>query len=142
MINTLFLWTTIIIIALLIEAGAPGLFYFLSLAFGSAAAAFASYFNYDITAQLALCLAVSCLTLVVLRLIIARSNKHPLPTNMHALIGQKVLISEDITPEKAGTAKIYGDIWLVREKNNHAIQAETEVTIVDVQGCHLIVKKN
>jgi hypothetical protein len=52
MINTLFLWATIIILALLIELGTPGLFYFLSLAIGSAAAAFLSYAPADTTGRL------------------------------------------------------------------------------------------
>ncbi len=141
MINTLFLWATIIIIALLIETGAPGLFYFLSLAVGSAAAAFLSYNGYDILAQLGCCFIVSCVTLLVLRYVVAHDSTKDLPTNMHALIGQKARVIDAITTDKAGTVKIYGDIWLAREKNNHEVSNGHEVTIVDIQGCHVIVKK-
>ncbi len=141
MINTLFLWATIIIIALLIEAGAPGLFYFLSLAIGSAAAALLSYYGFDLFAQLALCFAVSCITLVFLRYLVKHDSTENLPTNTHALIGQKARVIEAISQDQAGSIKIYGDTWLAREKNNHEVPAGHEVTIVDVQGCHLIVKK-
>lgn len=141
MINTLFLWATVIIIALLIEAGTPGLFYFLSLAFGSAAAAFLSYCNFSILEQLGCCFTVSCFTLVILRYMIKHDITKELPTNMHALIGQKAAVIEPISTDKAGTIKVYGDIWLAREKNNHEVPSGHHVTIVDVQGCHVIVKK-
>jgi len=141
MINTLFLWATIIIIALLIEAGAPGLFYFLSLAVGSAAAAFLSYSDFDILAQLGCCFIVSCVTLLVLRYLVKHDNTKELPTNMHALIGQKARVIEPISMNQAGSVKIYGDTWLAREKNDHEVPSGHEVTIVDVQGCHVIVKK-
>ena len=141
MINTLCLWATIIIIALLIEAGAPGLFYFFSLAIGSAAAAFLSYGGFDILAQLGCCFIISCVTLLVLRYVVKHDNTKELPTNMHALIGQKARVFEAIGNDQAGSIKIYGDTWLAREKNNHEVPAGHEVTIVDVQGCHLIVKK-
>lgn len=141
MINTLFLWATVIIIALLIEAGAPGLFYFLSLAFGSAAAATVSYYGFDLLAQLSACLAVSCISLVLLRSLVKRNKTTDLPTNMHALVGQKVVVLENISNTQAGTIKIYGDTWLARDKNNQEIPAGTQVIIVDIQGCHLIVKK-
>ena len=140
MIHTLFLWITIIIIALLIEAGGPGLFYFLSLAFGSAAAAVLSYYHYALIAQLLCCLGASCVALFVLRYVVRCNGVKDTPTNMHALIGRKVRAIEPIRQDKPGTIKIYGDVWLAREKHNHDVEHGQEVTIVDVQGCHLIVK--
>lgn len=141
MVNTLFLWTTIIIIALLIEVGTPGLFYFLSLAVGSASAAFVAYYDYDIATQLGSCFIISCLTLLILRYVIAHNAPKDLHTNMQAFIGQKTRVIEPIRADKAGTVKIYGDIWLAREEHNADVEEGHEVTIVDVQGCHLIVKK-
>lgn len=141
MVNTLFLWTTIIIVALLIEAGTPGLFYFLSLAVGSASAAILAYYDYDLVTQLGSCFIISCLTLLMLRYIITHNPVTELPTNMQALIGQKARVIEPIMADKAGTVKMYGDIWLAREEHNGQVEGGHEVTIVDVQGCHLIVKK-
>jgi|GEM_PF-4492054 membrane protein implicated in regulation of membrane protease activity len=141
MINTLFLWATLIILALLIEMGAPGLFYFLSLAIGSSGAAVLSYLNFDITTQLAGCLVISLLALIVLRYAVSRDSTNALATNTHALIGQKTLVIEQIAPDKPGLVKIYGDTWLAREKNNHDVAIGEEVTIIDIQGCHLIVRR-
>ncbi len=141
MANILFLWATIIITALLIEAGAPGLFYFLSLAIGSGCAAFLGYHGFDLATQLASCFAISCIMVVALRYLVKYDSIKELPTNMHALIGQKARVIDAITLDKAGTIKIYGDTWLAREKHNHEVPSGHEVTIIDVQGCHLIVKK-
>ncbi|MBY0110332.1 MAG: NfeD family protein [Candidatus Babeliaceae bacterium] len=141
MTNTLFFWATIIITALLIETGAPGLFYFLSLAIGSAVAACLSYYGFDLVTQSAWCFAISCAMLLVLRYLVKYDSSKELPTNTHALIGQKARILDAITPDKAGTIKVYGDIWLAREKHNNEVPSGYEVTILDVQGCHVIVKK-
>lgn len=142
MINTLFLWAALLIVTLLIELGAPGLFYFLSLALGSAGAALLSYYNFDFTWQLAACLAISCAAVIVLRFFVSREKEITLPTNMQALIGIQTMVLEPITATHPGLIKIYGDMWLAREKHNQPVAAGDEVTVVDIQGCHLIVKKN
>ncbi len=141
MINTLFLWTTIFIIALLIEAGTHGLFYFLSLAVGSSVAAAMSYFCFSFTTQLAACFLASCVALVALRYFVLQDKTTHLKTNTSALIGQRTTVIEPIIQGGTGRAKLYGDVWLVREQDGHEVPTGQEVTVVNVQGCHLVVKR-
>lgn len=142
MINTLFLWAAIFITALLIEAGAPGLFYFLSLAIGSGTAAAMSYFCFSFTTQLAACFLASCVALLALRYLVLQDKTTRLKTNASALIGQRTVVIESVISGGTGRVKIYGDVWLVREKDGQGVPAGQEVTVIDVQGCHLIVRKN
>ncbi len=145
MTNTIFLWVALVIIALLIEAGTPGLFYFLSFACGSIAAALAGYYECTLTCQLICCFSVSCLALFFLWRWVANTTGTVLQpahsSNTAALIGEKALVVEPILPNGTGRVKIYGDIWLAREKDNGDVNAGSEVVIIKVRGCHLIVKK-
>ena len=139
--NNFFIWLTFIIVALVVELGTPGLFYFLSFAIGAAAAAGADFLGYVLLTQCCVCLGVTLAAGFLLYSVVRKSLAiKTTPTNNDALIGQKALVLETITPERAGTAKIYGEIWLARTQNTNAISPGEMATIVGIEGCHLIVQ--
>jgi membrane protein implicated in regulation of membrane protease activity len=142
MTNSPFVWMALGIMALLIELSMPGLFFFLSLAIGSLAAACLWYFEYSIIMQLIFCFFISLCSLFFLRRYVKKTMQQAgIKTNTHALIGKELYLLEPATKATAGTAKVYGDTWLVREKQGNSIDTHTKVRVIDVQGCHLIVQE-
>lgn len=63
-------------------------------------------------------------------------------TNIYALIGKHGLVILPLIPEKMGQIKIDGEIWSARllKGINQEIPAGALVEIVQVIGCHCVVK--
>lgn len=134
--DTSVFWLTLAVFFCLAELGHPGLFFFLALACGSFATAFA--FNFSFFAQLTVFLSVSAVLFLILRKLQKKVSKHSVATNMYALIGKKAVVIEDICPQMAGQVKIDGELW----KAHCAISLKKDelVEVVRVTGCHVLVK--
>lgn len=135
---TLF-WLIIACIFLLIELGAPGLFYFLSFFCGSLCAALSSYFCMSLIDQGALFLITSIICFFILKRWVAkygsRSHYH---SNMYALQGKQGLIVTPPTTQKFGYVYIDGELWACKARD-HAVEAGQIVQVVTVQGAHVVV---
>lgn len=60
---------------------------------------------------------------------------------MDALLGRKAIISEEITPERLGRARIDGDNWQVKSTGEpKTIKRGTEVVVIGYDSIILEVK--
>ena len=146
MIDTIqLLWFSLCFLFLFLEMGHPGLFYFISFSFGAFCSYFATFYTCNISYQLAIFLgATSCALFAVYLLMSKQEDQLASPShrsNNDALIGQRVTIYQSSHDEQAWLAKIYGQVWVVKNIGNDAFVAGQQVIIRDVQGCHLRVIK-
>ena len=138
-----FIWLVIALVALILEMGSPGLFFFLSFSFGALATAIVSLWFDSLVVQGCTFLASTIFALIILRLWLVRSRKH-LPhtrTNIYALQGKRAMVLKRISPEKPGIVKIDGEVWTARPADYRGIETGVEVEVVDVVGAHVIVKQ-
>lgn len=137
------LWFSACFLFLFLEMGHPGLFYFVSFSFGAFCSYGATFYTCNVSYQLAIFLAAtSCALLVVYLLTNKQENHLASPShrsNNDALIGQKVTIYQSSQDEQVWLAKIYGQVWVVKNIGKDTFVAGQDVIIRDVQGCHLRV---
>ena len=110
---------------------------------GAFVAAIAAVAGAKLAVQIILFLVVSVVLLFVTRPIaLEHLNPNTEKTNSEALVGQKVVVLEEINNFKeTGKAKINGMEWTARSSSdNEVIPAESIVTIVDIRGVKLIVE--
>jgi len=136
--NLFFGWLFLGITFIIIELGHPGLFFFLSFALGAIGAAFAGLW-----CTLPEQIVVFIVTAVSSSWVAWRSikkRKGGLPsTNMYALHGVIGTVITKIPAHGVGQVKINGEQWSART-HNQELAVGTSVIVLDVQGCHLIVK--
>ncbi|MFA5998695.1 MAG: NfeD family protein [Candidatus Babeliales bacterium] len=134
------IWFILALFWLFLEMGNPGLFYFLSIAFGSFMAFVASLYNLDIAAQCTICLTGSLGMLFLLQTYVKKSQKNKsskmYQSNMYQLIGKTIEITE-ITSATSGYGKINGETWSVKSQGNKSLTVGMLAIITGVQGCHL-----
>ncbi len=73
----------------------------------------------------------------------ARLRRPGVQTNTDALVGQRGLVTEPITPHAPGQIRVHGEVWRARpaEAETGAIEAGAEVTIESVDGVTLLVRR-
>jgi membrane protein implicated in regulation of membrane protease activity len=60
-------------------------------------------------------------------------------SNIDALIGATAVVTEKVTPLKAGLVRVSGEIW--RAESDIDLETGTTVKIKNIDGTTLIVKK-
>jgi len=138
------IWFYLFFAFLVLEMGHPGLFYFLSFSFGSAAAFISAWFELSDLWQITIFLVGTCLSLLVMHYVM-KSQRDQLAapshrSNLDALIGKKVYVFQSSHDINMWQTKIAGQIWLVREMHDRPLVEGQQVIIVEVQGCHLRVE--
>lgn len=139
---TLVSWLIFAVILIICEILTSSVFFFICIAIGSIFAGFSSYFFVDIFwLQIFVFLLVSVLSLYTLRPIFKKMilKLKTTKSNVDALIEASAIVTEEITPIKAGFVKVYGEIW--RAKSDSNIKPGETVKIKNVEGTSLIVKK-
>jgi membrane protein implicated in regulation of membrane protease activity len=138
----LFFWLTLAICFLIVELSSPGLFFFLSFFFGSLAAVGAVLAGYDGTVQIALFLAGSAFAMIGIKWWAKKHHRqsHGHASNIYALQGKVGVVTKLITPEQVGQVKVGGEIWSARGHEAVTLPVGAQVTVVRVQGVHVIVK--
>jgi len=144
MINShIFYWLITGIILLCFEMGHPGLFFFLSFACAAFITAGASWLVSSFIFQASIFLISGLLSFVILKFWLKWkhnfSHSH-FQSNVYALVGKRGIVTEEITPIKAGQVKVAGEMWSARPVVKNIIRSGTEVEIINIQGCHLIVR--
>lgn len=134
------MWLVLTFACLILELGNPGLFYFLSIAFGSFIACIASMYQVEIINQWAICL-LSCVSMLfVLHRYVKKSQKNKTSqvyqSNIYLLIGKTVEIIE-VTSSTSGYAKVNEEIWPVKTHSKKDLRVGMFATVTGVQGCHL-----
>lgn len=62
-------------------------------------------------------------------------------TNIDSIIGDIATVTKKILPDERGEVKHKSQYWLAISSDNNAIEENTKVVIVAVEGAKLIVKK-
>lgn len=110
---------------------------------GSLVCVFLSFFGFDLATQLIVFIAVSCITLLLLRpYAVKRLKPKIVLTNVHELIGKKAIVLEDfdvLTNE--GRVFIDGLDWAGKTRKDESLKKDQEVKIIDVEGVKLIVTR-
>ncbi len=140
MMITVFFWLITAFVFLILEAGNPNLFFFLSFCLSSLLSALLAYTEFSLSAQCIIFLIGSCVAFGALNLFIKRAQHTDTRTNAYALEGQRALVTEAITPPATGQVRVNGEIWTARSLHDESFSAGTVVLVVQVRGAHLIIK--
>lgn len=141
--NLFYVWLIIALLFVLLEMGAPGLFFFFSFAFGAVCSAFSTFLTDSIVHHCLVFLVGTTCALWVLNLWVKRKARkyHPhQKTNIYALQGKRARVIKAIMPAKSGEVKIGGEVWAARAVHDEQIDVQEEVEVIDVLGVHVIVK--
>ena len=141
MIPMPYVWLGVILLAIIVELSTMGLvsIWFLP---GALTALVLALLDVDLIWQIAAFVVLSVLTLTVGRRLFRPFNKKT-KTNADALIGQRALITEQVSNiEGRGALKIGGQVWSARaEQEGEILEVGDEVEIVDIRGVKLICRK-
>lgn len=110
---------------------------------GSLAGLLAAALGANLMVQIVVFVIVSALMLAVLRPLSMKLLKPKgLRTNTDRLIGEDVLITEDVSNiQETGQGKIKGMTWTVRSETGEDIPENSVATVTRIEGVKLIVKK-
>jgi membrane protein implicated in regulation of membrane protease activity len=118
-------------------------FFFAMFAGGALAAAAAAGLGVGFPGQVLVFAGVSTALLVTTRPALrrwARSSAPFVPTNVHALTGQRAVVVTTVT-EGAGTVKLAGEIWSARaEVPGVVLPSGATVQVVDIDGATAVVR--
>ena len=125
---------------LLVELATPGLFFFISFAFGCLFGALGAVLGYSLVVQCSVALLVSIIQFTSMRRALRRfTDTAHVPTNVQALAGKRAVVVVAITPEQTGQVKIGGEQWAATAHEKVAV--EELVNVVKVEGNKVVVKK-
>jgi len=138
---TLIVWFIIAFIFIIFEIITPSIFFFFCLSVGSAFAAITSYFGVSIWVEFLVFIVVSILSVYFIRPVFKKiiSRHESINSNVDALIGEKVLVVEKITPLRVGFVKVMGEIW--RAESDTDLEVGEIVEVRNVNGTTLVVKR-
>lgn len=138
-----YLWLIIALLCVILEMGYPGLFFFLSFALGALITAGSTLFYISFVMQCVLFMVASVVSLVFLIKWVRCSSDRDLAhqkTNTQALIGRKAVVMRKIHAAQPGEVKIGGELWMARSFRDQAIEIDTQVTVIQVCGAHVVVE--
>jgi membrane protein implicated in regulation of membrane protease activity len=132
------IWLLMGVGLLLIELFTPGLFFFISFAFGSLFGALAAWLGYSLFIQGALALLVSLIQFFGMRRRLKQfTDSAQTPTNIHALQGKKGVVLAEISPLEVGSVKVGGEQWAA--SSSSLCHEGATVKILRIEGNRLIV---
>lgn len=138
------IWLFIALVFLILEIGHPGLFLFLSFFCGSLLALCASLFNFVFLEQLIAMVIGTGISLLVLGVFLRNTKQLNLynepKTNMYALQGKRGYVTKAITALNMGEVKIEREFWAARSVHQQNISEGALIEVVQVSGCHCLVK--
>jgi membrane protein implicated in regulation of membrane protease activity len=134
-------WIVIAVILVIFEITTTSIFFFVCLAIGSVFAAVAACFVVSNLLQFTVFIIISIVSLCLVRPIFKKmiSKSKTVSSNVDALINAEAVVTEKITPLKAGFVKVSSEIW--RAESDIEIAVGETVIIKKVSGTMLIVKK-
>ena len=134
------LWLAALIALLVLEAATVGLVS-LWFALGALAALVTSFFVYNIWVQFGVFLAVSLVSLLIIRPLARRYvTPRQVATNADRAVGAEGVVTEAIDNLKAaGQVSVRGAVWTARTEDDAVIPAGTTVRVLRIEGVKLIV---
>ena len=140
-----FSWLLIAAMFFVLELGHPGLFLFLSFCCGSVCAAFACLVHYSFVSQVGIMMLGSSITFAILYWWLKSRKQltigHEPKMNVYALQGKRGLVMKTITPTTLGEIRVGTEVWSARSLHHDLILAGNLIEVVQVVGCHCIVKR-
>lgn len=138
-VTWLIIATVLIIFEILISSSS--FFFFTCLAAGSVFAAAASYLDISGWIEFVIFIVVSILSLYLIRPIFKKmmSKSETVNSNIDALIGATAVVTEKVTPLKAGLVRVSGEIW--RAEADIELETGAIVKIKNIDGTTLAVEK-
>jgi len=135
-------WIIIALLTLGFEIITVGTLVSIWFSIGALAAYLAALMNLNFEVQLLIFLIVSVLAFITIRPLAKRflSAKQQ-PTNADRYIGQRVSVTEKVTPEKWGAVMIQGVRWSIREADGQSVDVGEIVEIIALEGAKLLVRK-
>lgn len=135
------LWTIIIVLSVIVEAATVNLVS-IWFAVGSALAIIADQFGFGVMAQFMIFVVSSAAIIAATRPLSKKYLRGRITkTNLDRIIGKHCLITETITPDQKGEAKINGSLWSATSLNNVVIEAGEYGEVVSIEGAHVVVRK-
>ncbi|MBM6925400.1 NfeD family protein [Pseudoflavonifractor phocaeensis] len=133
-------WLAALIVLILVEAATVGLVS-LWFALGALAALLTSFWVNSIWVQLGVFLAVSLVTLLVIRPLARRYiTPRQVATNADRAVGAEGIVTQAIDNLKAsGQVSVLGSVWTARAQGDVFIPAGTTVKVLRIEGVKLIV---
>jgi len=135
------LWAVIGLLWLTAEVGHPGLFLFLSFAFGSLIAAIVGFSGLSFLVQCISFLLGTAIAFFVLRRWVVKEQKHGHRSNVYALQGKEGVIIKAVTGDECGQVTVEGEVWRAQSHEHKVLPVKTSVRIVAVRGTRLIVEE-
>ena len=135
-------WLVLMVIFIIVEAETMHLVS-IWFALGSIAAMITSFFlPQHIFIQIGVFIVVSVIVLISVRDVAKNKLKvGSVKTNVSALIGRHVKVTQRIEPYKFGEVKVDGTLWTAVGLNEEIIEADEIVEIIEISGVKLVVQK-
>lgn len=135
-------WLVLTVVFIIVEAETMHLVS-IWFALGAIAAMILSFFlPQQIYLQISVFIVVSVLVLLFFRGFAKKKLKvGSVKTNVSALIGRHVKVTQRIEPYNFGEVKVDGTLWTAVGLNDEMIEAGEIVEIVEISGVKLVVKK-
>lgn len=137
-----FMWLAAIVVFLLLEA-ASYQFICIWFAGGALGALVAFGLGASLNLQILIFFILSALLLILTRPFVKKVvGSGRAKTNVESIPGKKAVVTEKINNlEDKGKAKLDGMVWTARSSDDTVIEEGTTVSVVEVSGVKLIVKK-
>jgi len=135
-------WLIIAVIFAVLEGATVGLVC-IWFSGGALAAWICAALGLGIWWQIGVFIAITSLLLIFTRPVVKKLlSKNGSKTNLDRIIGKSVVISEKVDNLKqTGRCVINGVSWSVRSDDGGVLEAGETVTVKDIEGVHLVVKK-
>ncbi|WNX86568.1 NfeD family protein [Agathobaculum sp. NTUH-O15-33] len=141
-INSLYIWTAVIIIGVAVEAFTLDLSA-IWFAVGSVAALVAASIGLPLPAQLLIFVLFSAALLILVRPF-CRKFLHTKnePTNADRIIGEPAIVVIEIdNVQETGEIKVFGQLWSARSVDDSVIPKGAAVRVTAIRGVKAIVEK-
>ena len=135
------IWTIIIVMSVIVEAATINLVS-IWFAAGAVLALIGDQTGLSTAWQIAIFAISSTLIIAATRPLAKKYMRGRITrTNLDRIIGKHCLITETITPDQKGEAKVNGSLWSASSLNNEIINAGEYGEIVSLEGAHIVAKK-
>lgn len=135
------IWTIIIVISIIVEAATINLVS-IWFALGALLALIADLCHLSTVMQVVIFALSSTIIVAVTRPLSKKYLRGKIiRTNSDRVIGKHCLITETITPDQKGEAKVMGSLWMASSLNNEVINAGEYAEVVSIEGAHVVVRK-
>lgn len=141
MVNAFFAWMIVALVCMMLEMGAPGLFFFLSFSCAALVTACVSLIYIEPVVQGITFIASTVLSFAVLRYVVKKGEHKKIQTNVYALQGKQARVISAVRFNMPGQVTIAGEVWSARSAGDQELNVDQLVRVLYVRGAHVIVEK-